>query len=390
MLPLLLILAAWAIACVVVLAALYCAARADARTDAQLATVEPPSPQQAVDLEGYGSLLLKRLMVQTSRVIGVDAAAVFRYDPARDELVLIAGHRIRDDLIGTRVAARGHVRDVAVSGARVWASGTDLWPIAALLPKGPGALIAGIEGRGAYGLLVGAGKGPFSERDLALVGHVADLAGAGLGDAALRGELEAALEGGVRALEAAIERADLRAARTGRDITRMATTIGRMLGLDTPALVELQLAARLREVGELAPEIALEEAFLDAPPAQPHEIATRSADVLARVPGLEVVALIVRHEHERWDGRGSPGRLGGERIPLASRILAATAMYAELTGPGRASDFDAIAVIAVAAGTRFDPIVVETLAALTLPPAADQVPVERPEWAAADLELVAP
>ena len=336
------------------------------------------------------AFLLKRLMVQTSRVIGVDAAAVFRYDPARDELILIAGHRIRDDLIGTRVAARGHVRDVAVSGARVWASGTDLWPIAALLPRGPGALIAGIEGRGAYGLMVGAGKGPFSERDLALVGHVADLAGAGLGDAALRGELEAALEGGVRALEAAIERADLRAARTGRDITRVATTIGRMLGLDTPALVELQLAARLREVGELAPEIALEEAFLDAPAPPPHEIATRSADVLARVPGLEVVALIVRHEHERWDGRGSPGRLAGERIPLASRILAATAMYAELTGPGRSSDFDAITVIAVAAGSRFDPVVVETLAALTLPPAPDQVPLERPDWAAADLELVAP
>jgi hypothetical protein len=34
--------------------------------------------------------------------------------------------------------------------------------------------------------------------------------------------------------------------------------------------------------------------------------------------------------------------------------------------------------------------VIETLAALTLPPAADQVPVERPEWAADDLELVAP
>jgi hypothetical protein len=43
----------------------------------------------------------------------------------------------------------------------------------------------------------------------------------------------------------------------------------------------------------------------------------------------------------------------------------------------------------VAGGTRFDPIVVETLAALTLPPSADQVPAPRPEWAAADLEPVA-
>jgi adenylate cyclase len=175
---------------------------------------------------------------------------------------------------------------------------------------------------------------------------------------------------------------------TSRDITELATRAGAMLGLDRPALVELQLAARLREVGELAPEIALEDAFFDAPAPKPHDIATRSADVLARVPGLEVVALIVRHEHERWDGRGRPDGLSGERIPLASRILAATAMYAELIGPGRARDRDAITVLSAGSHQRFDPIVVETLAALVLPAAPDRVPVERPDWAAADLETL--
>src|SRR5689334_9325338 len=126
MVPVLLFLLACAIASVVALAILYSAARADARTAHQLEHVEPPRPPQPVDVEGYGSLLLKRLMVQTSRVIGVDASAVFLYDPNRNELVLIAGHRIGEHLIGTRVAARGYVRDVAVSGARVWASQTDL------------------------------------------------------------------------------------------------------------------------------------------------------------------------------------------------------------------------------------------------------------------------
>ena len=42
----------------------------------------------------------------------------------------------------------------------------------------------------------------------------------------------------------------------------------------------------------------------------------------ARIPGLEAIALIVRHCHERWDGLGYPDGLAGERIPLASRIIA--------------------------------------------------------------------
>jgi hypothetical protein len=44
--------------------------------------------------------------------------------------------------------------------------------------------------------------------------------------------------------------------------------------------------------------------------------------MVAGIPGLEAVALIVRHTHERWDGRGHPDGLAAERIPLASRLVA--------------------------------------------------------------------
>jgi hypothetical protein len=402
----LLIFALWVVLSLSVLVILYCAGRADERTERQLEEVglygarnTTPATvlrnavardEAPIGLDGYGGLLLKRLAIQTCRVFGVEASAIFLHDPRRDELALIAVHRLDDDLVGRRAAATGRVRDAALMGARAWVPATELWPIQHLLPPGADALIAGIEGGGSRGVLVAAGRGPFSERDLELVGHVADLAGAGLGDAGLRAGLDAALEGGVRALEAAIERADLRAARTARDVVRLATTLGRLLGLDAPALVELQLAARLREVGELSGEDAHEDPIADETPMLPVEVATRSADVLARVPGLEVVALIVRHEHERWDGRGRPEGLIGERIPLAGRILAVAAAFTELTGPGRSTDFDALAVLTVASGSRFDAVVVETLAGLALPPSGRTAPAPRPEWAAADLELVAP
>ena len=55
------------------------------------------------------------------------------------------------------------------------------------------------------------------------------------------------------------------------------------------------------------------------------------AETLSRVPGLEVVATIVRFHHERWDGGGYPDRLGGARIPLASRIIAVCDAFGAMT-----------------------------------------------------------
>ena len=45
-------------------------------------------------------------------------------------------------------------------------------------------------------------------------------------------------------------------------------------------------------------------------------------DILRKVPQFQRVALIVRHHHERWDGRGYPDQLAGTAIPLGARIIA--------------------------------------------------------------------
>jgi GAF domain-containing protein len=45
--------------------------------------------------------------------------------------------------------------------------------------------------------------------------------------------------------------------------------------------------------------------------------------ILAPVEFLAGVRPLVRHEHERWDGRGYPDGLAGEEIPLGARIIPA-------------------------------------------------------------------
>jgi two-component system cell cycle response regulator len=87
--------------------------------------------------------------------------------------------------------------------------------------------------------------------------------------------------------------------------------------------------------------------------------------ILHAAPALRPVAEIVRRVSERWDGRGYPGELAGEDIPLEARIVSVCAAFESLTvgrpyRPVR-SDQAAIDDIRHASGTQFDPKVVEAL-----------------------------
>jgi len=55
------------------------------------------------------------------------------------------------------------------------------------------------------------------------------------------------------------------------------------------------------------------------------------AEMLAMVEGAEVVVPIMRHHHERYDGKGYPKGLRGESIPLLSRMLAVCDSFDAMT-----------------------------------------------------------
>jgi hypothetical protein len=76
-----------------------------------------------------------------------------------------------------------------------------------------------------------------------------------------------------------------------------------------------------------------------------------------------VEALI--YKGERWDGRGGqPGAVGGEMIPLTSRILAVADAWASLTAGGfpRLTHAQALHLLEARAGLHFDPAVVAVAA----------------------------
>jgi putative two-component system response regulator len=93
-----------------------------------------------------------------------------------------------------------------------------------------------------------------------------------------------------------------------------------------------------------------------------------AADILRNVPGLGRALEIVRHYHERWDGRGYPDFLEGEAIPLGARIFAICNAFDAMTTARpyrpRRSAQEAFGELRKGAGTQFDPALVEPFIAL--------------------------
>jgi putative nucleotidyltransferase with HDIG domain len=184
-------------------------------------------------------------------------------------------------------------------------------------------------------------------------------------------------EAEIRALVKALAEADGATYRHSLEVAATARDTAQNLGLDGADLVEIELAALMHDVGKLRlpPSILQKPGRLD-----PEELALMrlhpewGAEMVARVPGLEAVALVVHLHHERPDGQGYPYGLSGDQIPMASRIVSACSAYGVMTkrwAHRDPVDIDAaIHELRRHAGTQFDPDVVEALAACLRQPVA--------------------
>lgn len=147
-------------------------------------------------------------------------------------------------------------------------------------------------------------------------------------------------------------------------VGRLASILGREIGLEDDVCFLIDLAARLHDIGKLVvPDAILlkpgrltpgERAIMET-----HTVA--GADILAKsnVPQMHVAEEIARHHHERWDGSGYPLRLAGNAIPIAARVTALADVYDALTHvrPYKAAwtMADSLAEIRRLRGVQFDP-----------------------------------
>lgn len=311
-----------------------------------------PSPQRI----GYSNVVLERLAQHARAVLGFDEAwIVVRGPDADDPFAAVAGAGVDPDLIGRRVhaAALG-----AVASAPVRAG-----------PYECGAVCVG--GRDEQRKL--------EPEEMALLGELGILAGEALSHHARRELTAGDSRAEIRALVMALAEADGDTYRHSLEVAATATAVGERLGLAATELVEVELGALLHDVGKLRlpPHLIAKPGRLT--PAEQRLVRLHpewGADMVARIPGLEAVALIVRLHHERPDGKGYPHGLARERIPMATRIVSVCDAYGAMTKRRPYSaPLDAEAALGELerhAGTQFDPEVVETLTAIVR--SAERVP----------------
>lgn len=153
-----------------------------------------------------------------------------------------------------------------------------------------------------------------------------------------------------------------------RRVQTYAVEIGKELGLSDPELEALRAAALLHDIGKLAvPENIISKPGRLTPEEfekmKIHPVV--GAEILERVKFPYPVVPIVRCHHEKWDGSGYPAGLRGDQIPLGARILGAVDCLDALSSDRqyrRALPLeDAMRHVVAAAGTSFDPRVIEVL-----------------------------
>lgn len=113
-------------------------------------------------------------------------------------------------------------------------------------------------------------------------------------------------------------------------LSNLAVEFGERLGLGEEELQALRLGGFLHDLGK----IAVPDAILLKPGAltveereviQDHPAAGDRLAAPMRTLGL--VRPIIRHHHERFDGRGYPDKLVGEETPLLARLMAIVDVY---------------------------------------------------------------
>jgi HD-GYP domain-containing protein (c-di-GMP phosphodiesterase class II) len=183
-------------------------------------------------------------------------------------------------------------------------------------------------------------------------------------------ELEQSSLEAIEVLNATVEARDPYTAGHSARVQRIALAIGLELSLDSARLTALGHGALFHDVGKLAvPDaVLLKPGKLD--PAEYALIklhAEKGAEIVGYLGRLRDAVPLIRHHHERWDGRGYPDGLAGDAIPAEAAIVGLADAWDAMTTDrpyARALTLEeAHAEIRAGRGSQFSPAVVDAFLA---------------------------
>ena len=208
----------------------------------------------------------------------------------------------------------------------------------------------------------------FHSSDLEMLKALSESAGIAIENARLFKDVQEAYLATVRVLVSRIEEKDPYTHGHTERVAEYAVGIARAMGFSPEEIQAIQFGAILHDIGKVhtedhilhkAGELTDEEWRM----VKAHPI--RGADMVRGIWFLEKAIDLVRHHHERVDGKGYPDGLKGEEISIGARIVNVADSFDAMTTDrpyrsGLAVE-DAIRQMQEKAGTQFAPEVVEVL-----------------------------
>ena len=170
-------------------------------------------------------------------------------------------------------------------------------------------------------------------------------------------------------LSTAIEARNLETGEHCRQLGILSERMAVALGLDERQQMTVRIGGYLHDIGKIgiADAVLLKPGRLtESEMAEMRRHSEIGAAILQVSDAMSDIADIVRHHHERWDGRGYPDALVGATIPLGARIIAVadafSAMVSDRIYRPKLPMERAWAELRAHSGSQFDAEIVEVFA----------------------------
>jgi HD-GYP domain-containing protein (c-di-GMP phosphodiesterase class II) len=224
--------------------------------------------------------------------------------------------------------------------------------------------------RGVISIGLREGQKEITGDDLLMIQNLATQVAVAVENADLKSRMEMTYVETVAALATAVEARDKYTRGHSKRVTEFSVEISWKLNLAEWFVKDLESAALLHDIGKIGmPDHILHNR--GALPADGVSIVLGhpigGENILRPVGSLARLCPIVRHHHERYDGKGYPDGLKGEEIPLAARILSVADCFdamisARAYKPSRTRE-DAMEELIRCRETQFDPQCVDAFIA---------------------------
>lgn len=119
-----------------------------------------------------------------------------------------------------------------------------------------------------------------------------------------------------------------------RRVTDLSVKIAIEMGLPPSEIERLRISSQLHDLGKISipDDVLLKPGKLtdeEFDTIKQHPVT--GDEILSHITLLDEERLIVRHHHEKWNGRGYPDGLAGEEIPLLARIMTVADSFDAMT-----------------------------------------------------------